>query len=188
MNYLIEFIMILCYNRHNGECMKIIKSYPEYMKIEIVNSYDLKAEVGSNRDSDVYARMCGLENNLCVVRLTINDLLILELCSQGEQKIDIGDSYSGELTDALMSANRYKLTDENQRTLVLDELAKNNISFDSNSWFEARILYKSMDRVWESDIGLSGVWESVDHFLEYFANQDQMASYVSWLDEEIDNY
>ena len=103
------------------------------MKIEFITGYDDQVVPGNERDKDVYARMCGIENGVCVLKITINEhqenQLILELCSIGDQRIELPDNEADPLYEAIENANKFELFEESERLLILKALNNQELNF-----------------------------------------------------------
>lgn len=165
-------------------------------KFEITQEYPA-FKLGTDTDSDVLARMCGIRENEEVVKASViiekdNKLYTVNfsLCSIGEQRrISFIKKMSQKDKDILDKANSYELVKEDEIEFMALQIQQGNLEYGNNCWYEAdiEILDENKDSVlsdWESNLGLDGVWESIHSFKVFFEDDESLISNIDYLLEE----
>lgn len=166
---------------------EILTEYPEF-------------KLGSDTDCDILARMCGIEDGESVAQA---DAIIEKdgkeykvsfyLKSTGDQKgIKFNNKETQKNLDVLAKANNRELISATDIKNMAKQIKLGNLNYDFNCWYEAEIEIfdenkESIFCDYESNIGLDGVWESIQAFKTAFEDIQALVENIEYIFESFDD-
>jgi hypothetical protein len=126
-------------------------------------------KIGTDTDSDVLARMAGIEDsavmavcNIEFERKNVSYQCKIEYRSTGEQSLNITkEGYSRLENDA----NNCELTKEEDILKMAHLIENGAVNFDNNCWYEGEVTITTGGKIilsgYESEFGLDGVQSSI---------------------------
>lgn len=161
---------------------EITKTYPAF-------------KIGTDTDSDVLARMGGVEageevaqHKVWFERKGVSYYMEVRYSSQGDQSLTITTSF--EEKDSLEGdANDGELTKEEEVIKMAHLIKEGSVDFSNNCWYEGKIKITSGDKTlvegYESDLGLEGVHDSIGGIKDEGKDINLVIEYLmeeEWLD------
>lgn len=152
--------------------------------------------IGSTCDRDVIYCALGYQSNHPLVKAVIEfdtgSKLEMNFVIQGEQnRVEFNGTSSlteDQLENLLNTINRKKLSKKEDIEEFAKLLDSGDVEFGNNSWLEGVITLRKGEKTlikteYESDLGLDGVWQSVQDINEFLNDDVRVIDLLNYLED-----